>query len=128
MGLLIDTHVLIWWWDPNPAMGDAARVALEAGEEDVFVSAATGVELGIKVRLGKLPRMAPYLPTFGTAIEAEGFQHLDIRHGHAVRAGLMPGDHRDPFDRLIAAQALIEDLTVVTRDPAFATFGCRTLW
>jgi PIN domain nuclease of toxin-antitoxin system len=128
MRVLIDTHVLIWWWDPHPQLSPKAREILETGSNEVFVSAATGTEIAIKVRMGKLPGMKPFLSQFGAAIEADGFRHLAIHHGHAVTAGLMPGQHRDPFDRLIAAQALTEELVVITRDPQFAAFGCKTLW
>jgi len=128
MRYLIDTHVLIWWWDVHPSLSDGVRALLESRRAEIFVSAVSGIELGIKVRLGKLPQMVPFISNFGSAIEADGFHHLGIDYEHAVRAGLMPGDPRDPFDRLLAAQALIEEMTVVTRDPALAALGCEVLW
>jgi PIN domain nuclease of toxin-antitoxin system len=125
---LLDSHALIWWWDDPDRLSDVVLGALEQAEATVFISAATAAELAIKVRLGKLPRMAPFMPRFGLAVEEEGFLHLPVHHGHSVKAGLLPGEHRDPFDRLIAAQALVEKLTVVTRDAQIARFGCATIW
>ena len=66
--------------------------------------------------------------TYESDVSGDGFTHLGIHCGHALRAGSLDGPHRDPFDRMQAAQALIEDLIIVTRDPAFASFGCRVLW
>lgn len=128
MRFLLDTHALIWWWDEPEQLSKLVHTALEPADSAIFVSAATAIELAIKVRLGKLPRMAPFMPRFGAVVEEEGFHHLSIHHTHAVSAGLLPGAHRDPFDRVIAAQALAENLVVVTRDPEIASFGCRTLW
>lgn len=128
MRYLLDSHTLIWWWDEPARLNRRVTAALEPAEASIFVSSATALELAIKVRLGKLPRMAPFMPRYTDAVEEEGFRHLAIQHRHAVRAGLLPGNHRDPFDRVIAAQSLMEDLIVVTRDPQIASFGCRTLW
>lgn len=128
MRLLIDTHVLIWWWDEHSKLSARVRDALVSDVAEIYVSAVSGVEIGTKVRLGKLPQMAPLISDFGALIEADGFRHLDIAYEHGVRAGLMPGEPRDPFDRILAAQAQIENLTIVTRDPAIAALGCEVLW
>jgi PIN domain nuclease of toxin-antitoxin system len=92
------------------------------------VSAVAGIEIATKVRKGKLPTMAEALERFDELVDSDSFQHLPISRGHAIRAGLLEGDHRDPFDRLIAAQALLENLVVVTRDAEIAGFGCKVLW
>lgn len=128
MRLLLDTHTLIWWWLEDPSLSEIARAATSAPGADILVSAVSGFEIAQKVRHGKLPVMTEPLARYSDYVVDEGFAHLAISVKHAVRAGLLPGEHRDPFDRLLAAQALIENLTVVTRDPAFAAFGCRTLW
>ncbi len=72
--------------------------------------------------------MELYIANYDDSIKAEGFEHLDVRCEHAVRGGLLEGEHRDPFDRLIAGQALVEGLIVVTRDRQFSAFGCKVLW
>ncbi len=128
MGYLLDTHTLVWWWLGDPALSHRARALLETGDAAIHISAVAGIEIAQKVRIGKLPAMAEPLRLFDESVAAEDFRHLPVRHNHAIRAGLMPGEHRDPFDRLIAAQALIEDLTVVTRDRKIADFGCKVIW
>lgn len=125
---LLDTHALVWWWLDDPALSRNARAALEATSNRILVSAVSAIEIALKVRMDKLPAMKVPLGRFDTAVMGDGFSHIAVDHRHAIRAGLLEGEHRDPFDRLIAAQALIEDLVVVTRDPAIAGFGCRTLW
>ena len=128
MTLLLDTHTLIWWWASTSALSPAARAAIESPNSTVFVSAATTWEMATKVRSGRLPEMEERIAEYDKGVVEDGFQHLPVDWHHARRAGLLPGAHGDPFDRMIVAQALIEDLTVITRDPAIATFGCRTLW
>lgn len=128
MSLLLDTHTAIWWWLDSPRLGPAAREAIIAGDRPVAVSAVCGLEIAIKYRIGKLPEFGDPETRFPALMAANQFDSLHVTDAHALRAGLLPGDHRDPFDRLLAAQALIEDMTVVTRDPAFAAFGCKTLW
>lgn len=127
MRLLLDTHALIWWWMDDPALRNA-RTLLADPTQEVFVSAATGWEIATKVRNGQLAGLRERMPTFHDDVVQEGFRHLAISAQHGVRGGSLKGMHKDPFDRLIAAQALIEDLTVVTRDPEIARFGCKVLW
>lgn len=130
MAFLLDTHALIWWWTDNPKLPAAVREVMCDPAHAIHVSAATGWEIATKVRSGRMPELKNAVAdtNFGEWVTSDGFRHLDVRHDHSVRAGLMPGDHRDPFDRLIAAQALIEHLTVLTCDAAIAGFGCRTDW
>jgi PIN domain nuclease of toxin-antitoxin system len=127
-GYLLDTHTLLWWWLSDRALSQAARAVLEARQGKIFVSAVAAIEIAIKVRLGKLPSMAEALTRFDALVDGDSFVHLPISHHHAIRAGVLEGDHRDPFDRLIAAQALLENLVVITRDPEIARFGCKVLW
>lgn len=125
---LLDTHALIWWWLGDPALSDRVGDLLGLRNLGIHVSAVSGLEIALKVRAGKLPAMAEPLAVFPESIAREGFRHLAVDHRHAVRAGLLEGLHKDPFDRLIAAQAQIEDLTVITRDRAFTSFGCKVIW
>lgn len=127
-GYLLDTHTLIWWWNDPERLSPALIGLLGDPANSVSVSAVSGLEIAIKVRIGQLPAMERRIADFDAAIRRDGFQHLPVTHAHAVRGGLIPGSHRDPFDRIIAAQALIDDLTVVTRDAKIAAFGCKVLW
>lgn len=126
--LLLDTHALIWWWKDDPMLPATSRAAMTDPANDVFVSAATAWEMATKVRKGQLPDMAHALPTFHDDVVRDGFHHLSVTTAHGLRGGAMPGTHKDPFDRMLAAQALLENLTVVTRDRAIASFGCEVLW
>jgi PIN domain nuclease of toxin-antitoxin system len=130
MAFLLDTHTLIWWWDDNARLPERIRDVMADPANDILVSAAVGWEMATKVRVGKLPEMAEAVAdtNFDRWVVEDGFRHLDVRQDHGVRAGLLVGDHRDPFDRMIAAQALIEGLAVITRDPALAAFGCDVIW
>lgn len=128
MAYLLDTHALLWWWLNDDALSPAATVVIQAPEEQIFVSPISAVEIGIKVRRGKLPEMREPLLEFDGLVRRDSFIHLPVSYAHAREAGLMPGDHSDPFDRMLAAQAIIEDLTVITRDPQVARFGCKVLW
>ena len=128
MRLLLDTHALLWWWKNAPQLPETARSAMADPANDVFVSAASGWEVATKVRKGQLPEFGASLSAFVDDVLRDGFNHLDVTARHGVHGGSLPGDHKDPFDRLIAAQALIEGMTVITRDREIAAFGCETLW
>lgn len=128
MRLLLDTHALIWWWLDAPQLSAKARDVIGAGEHDVFVSVASVWEIATKWRIGKLQEIEDPASQYEPLMVRNGFISLMMREEHAMKAGLLVGDHRDPFDRLIAAQALIEGLTVITRDPALAAFGCDVIW
>ncbi|MGB5253366.1 MAG: type II toxin-antitoxin system VapC family toxin [Sedimenticolaceae bacterium] len=121
--LLLDTHVFLWWLADHPRLGPLARKAILDPANPVFVSAVTGWEIAIKRRLGKLT--AP--DGLDAVVEREGFAQLPIAFFHGEQAGLLPGHHRDPFDRMLIAQAQAEGLVVVTADPKFALYGIRTL-
>lgn len=128
MRYLLDTHTLIWWGLDLSKLGAGARAILTTGDGDFFVSAASVWEIATKWRIGKLRELAdPQLQIPALMIE-NGFQSLAVTNEHAMRGGLLEGDHRDPFDRLIAAQAIAEQLVVITRDPKIAAFGCAVIW
>ncbi len=127
--LLLDTVAFIFWHADSPRLSAAARAALmEAPDRIVYVSAASAFEIATKVRLGKLTVPPAMLNDFSYVVEADGFRLLDVDARFAILAGQLPGSHRDPFDRLIAAQALAVDCAVVTNDAAFREFGVDVLW
>lgn len=125
---LTDTHALIWWWNEDDRLSKTAGEVLADRTNAVFAPTVCAWEIASKVRIGKLPEMAPFVEDYDALVADAGFQHFDLRYDHALDAGLIAGNHRDPFDRLIAAQALRDDLTIITRDREFAAFGCKTLW
>ena len=128
MKLLLDTHALIWWWADSPRLSPAARAAVVDAGNQVLVSAASAWEIAIKQRLGKLSGVPTEAGAFAERLTASGFESLPIRAAHALHAGSHPADHRDPFDRMLAAQTEIEGAVLVTLDPAFGQFGCKVLW
>lgn len=129
MKLLLDTHALLWWWLDDPQLSAKARGAIHQVENDVWVSAASAWEVATKLRLAKLPGWPANLcANWSELLRADGFQSLAITTAHALAAGQLTDPHRDPFDRMLAAQARMEEATLVTRDPAFASMGCHLLW
>lgn len=119
MRVLLDTHVLIWW-DEGARLHREADRAVRAADQ-VYVSAVTGWEVAIKTSLGRLrPRR-----TVTQAVAESGFEELPVRLHHAEALGRLPWHHRDPFDRMLVAQALAEGLTLVTRDPVFRAYRVK---
>jgi PIN domain nuclease of toxin-antitoxin system len=128
MRLLLDTHALLWWLTDDPQLSPTARSAIADQTNDVLVSAASAWEIATKHRLGRLPIGGEVLRRFDELIAADGFSHLPMHHGHAIRAGGYPLHHRDPFDRMLAAQSELEDMPLITVDPAFESFPIQVLW
>ena len=126
-GFLLDSHALIWWLTASERLGHAARAAI-SGDDPVWVSAASVWEIATKSRLGKLTEIVDFKGQYASLVERNRFRRLPITDGHAMVAGTLEGAHRDPFDRLLAAQALVEELTVLTRNHAISGFGCKVLW
>jgi len=126
--LLLDTHVLVWWFAGDLRVPQRLRDLVSVSDTVVHVSAATAWELATKHRLGKLPEAALLVEGFFDFIDRCNFVRLPVTVEHGHRAGLLPGDHKDPFDRMLVAQALIEDLELVTADPALAGLGARVMW
>lgn len=121
--LLLDTHAFVWAISAPDRLGGTARGLVEDPTNRVLVSAATAWELATKTRLGRFPEAEPIVAQYRELVAALGAQELAITGSHALRAGGLRWDHRDPFDRMLAAQALIEHATLVTRDGAFAELG-----
>lgn len=128
MNLLLDTHVLAWWVLDDTRLSATARNILGDPSNRVMASVVSAFEMATKHRLGKWPDIGDFVAEFEPAVAAEGFGILDVAADHAVLAGSLPGAPRDPFDRLIAAQAIVGQMPVVTADAALAMLGARTLW
>ncbi|MDO5506011.1 MAG: type II toxin-antitoxin system VapC family toxin [Pseudoxanthomonas suwonensis] len=128
MRLLLDTHALLWWWLDDPNLPERVRDVIADESNEIFVSAASAWEMAIKHRIGKLGSVGQALPRFHELIQADGFTHLPMDWRHALKAGGHEHAHRDPFDRMLAAQAEREGLTLLSRDPAMAALGARTRW
>lgn len=126
--LLLDTHALLWWLAGDARLTPAARDAIASPANDIFVSAATAWEITTKHRLGKLPGAAAIAPDIAGCLAEEGFDALAITLADAEEGGRLPGPHRDPFDRLLVAQALCRDVTLISNERAFDAYGVRRLW
>jgi PIN domain nuclease of toxin-antitoxin system len=122
--LLVDTHALLWWLSDDPVLPDGARAAIADPTNEPLVSAATVWELAIKRSLGKLT-VPDDLPA---RLPSEGFGWLPVSADHAWEVRRLPLHHRDPFDRLLVAQALVERIAVVTGDPRFSVYGVVARW
>ena len=128
MRVLLDTCTLLWAVLSPEALPAPVAALIADERNDVLVSAATAWEISTKVRLGKLPGAERLEEEFLEVMEAAGYRLLAIDAASALRAGRMPAAHRDPFDRMIAAQALGLDVPVLTPDPAFDLLAARRLW
>lgn len=128
MRLLLDTHALLWWLAGDAALSPAARAAIAEETNAVFVSAASLWEITTKHRLGKLVLSAALLSDLTGVVTDQGFLGLPISLRHAQRAGDLPGPHRDPFDRMLVAQAILDDLVLVSNEHPFDAYGVVRLW
>ena len=126
MKLLLDTHAFLWWLRDDKSLGVAARRAIEAPENIVLVSAASAWEIATKRARGKLPGL-PRAGDIEEWIERSGCTPLAITVGHAVASAQLPLHHRDPFDRLLIAQAQAEDAMLVASDPQIARYRVKLL-
>ena len=128
MRLLLDTHAFLWWLEGNARLPVAVRHAIEDADNGVIVSAASAWEITTKHRLGKLQQAGEVAEDVAGAIAGQGFEELPISVEDAERSGRLPGPHRDPFDRMLIAQALVRNLTLVSIDKVFDRYGVRCLW
>ncbi len=126
MNLLIDSHAFVWWLGNNARLSRRASEVISANPANVSVASA--YEIGLKVFSGRWPDAQHVIENFSVTCALHSIRILPISLEHALKAAEFQADHRDPFDRLIAAQSLVEDLAVVTVDPAFKLFGCKTIW
>ncbi|MGC8541298.1 MAG: type II toxin-antitoxin system VapC family toxin [Phycisphaerae bacterium] len=128
MKALLDTHCLICWLIDHPSLSQRARHTISLTSNQLYVSAASAWEIAIKVRAGKLKVPEYLLTDFSGTLEREGFDSLAMTINHAVHAGELPGDHHDPFDRMLIAQAHIESMAIIGKDKIFDQYGVDRIW
>jgi len=128
MQLLLDTHALLWWVLEADGLSKKARQAISDTKNEIFVSAATAWEIATKFRLGRLPEAEPFVNSLRANLRKLGFTELPISLEHAQRAGLLPGEHKDPFDRMLIAQAQVEGLSMVSNEKVFDVYRVHRLW
>lgn len=128
MRALLDTHALLWWLSDDSALMRAARKIIADTNNTLIVSAASAWEIATKVHIGKLQTAAELAADFSGYMEREGFQLLSITCNHGIRAGLLPGPMKDPFDRMFIAQSQAENLPIISNEVAFDSYGVRRIW
>jgi len=128
MRVLFDSHAFVWFLAGDERFSQRAREVVTADDTIACVSAVTAWEIANKVRLGKWPEAEPLAASLSDVIDEHGFEPIAITVEQARIAGFLTGAHRDPFDRMLAAQAQIEGIPLVTADPAFRLFGTQVLW
>lgn len=128
MELLLDTHAFLWWLSGDKALSRTAKNAIGNESNTVFVSAVSAWEIATKHRLGKLAQAGAVAADVGGAILEQGFVALPISIMHGQTAGALPGPHRDPFDRMLIAQAMLEKLALITNERVFDSYGVVRLW
>jgi PIN domain nuclease of toxin-antitoxin system len=128
MRLLLDTHTLIWWLTENSSLSVPARELIGSRNSQVLVSTVSAWEIATKVRLGRLDVAADLARDFGGYLAQERFESLSISTEHGIRAGSLPGSHKDPFDRMLVAQAQIESLVIVSNDALLDGYGVSRAW
>jgi len=128
MRFLLDTHALLWSFNADPSLSQSARRIIEDESNEMLVSAASVWEIATKVRLGKLPTGQLLIADLDHYLARLGFEGLPISLSHAARSGTLPGDHRDPFDRMLIAQAQAENLPIISNDRIFDLYGVQRVW
>jgi len=125
---LLDTHALLWWLAGDERLSATARQAISSEDNEIFVSAASAWEVSTKHRLGKLPGAGPLAVDFAREVRQQGFSELPISLAHGQVAGALPGEHRDPFGRMLIAQAREEKMALVSNENMFDSFGVQRVW
>ena len=128
MRLLLDTHAFLWWLAGDQSLSTRANNAIANENNLAFVSAASAWEIATKHRLGRLPEVAAILGDIDAVIVAQNFTPLPVAVRHGQFAGSLPGPHRDPFDRMLIAQAILENLVLVSNERVFDAYGAARLW
>lgn len=128
MRALLDTHAFLWWISGDDRLSDRASQTIADGRNEIFVSAASIWEIAIKARLGRLSIPGDPGQFIGGQVVENAFRGLPIVAGHALRIWELPDHHRDPFDRMLVAQAQVEGLALISRDPEVARYDIEVVW
>ena len=128
MRILLDTHAFLWWVFGDPQLSPAARAAIANEDNEVLVSAASAFEISTKFRIGKLPEAAIVATDVAARLLEQEFEPLAITVQHGQRAGALPGPHKDPFDRMLMAQAQAEGIPIVSNESIFDGYGIQRIW
>lgn len=128
MRLLLDTHVFLWWVNDAPELSAKARATIRKGQNACFLSVASAWEMAIKVSTGKLALSQPVERFVPEQLAANGFQLMGIDFRHVARVETLPFRHRDPFDRLLVAQAMSEKMPIVSADTILSEYGIKRIW
>jgi PIN domain nuclease of toxin-antitoxin system len=128
MNALLDTHVFLWWITDTPELSPRAREVISNGQNQLFLSAASGWEIAIKAKLGRL-QLPQNLERFVSEhVSLNAISSLPIQLSHALHVYTLPDHHRDPFDRILVAQSQLEKLPIVTKDPQIARYSVEVIW
>lgn len=128
MRALLDTHTFLWWITDDPQLSPRVREIISDGANELFLSAASGWEMAIKAKLGRL-HLPDNLESFiFEQLAINAIESLPVQMSHALHVYMLPDHHRDPFDRLLIAQAQLEDLPILTIDPQIAQYTVKTIW
>jgi PIN domain nuclease of toxin-antitoxin system len=128
MRILLDTHAFLWWIAGDRRLSARARKLIADGRNELLLSAASGWEVTIKIGLGRIDLPTPIDPFLGEQLRLNGIEALPIQMAHALSVQRLPLLHRDPFDRMLVAQARMEKLSILTRDPQISQYDVETLW
>lgn len=128
MKALLDAHVLLWWLVDDTRISERARRLIAKADSEIFFSAASSWELAIKVALGRLTLPGPPRTLIPRILREQSIQTLDVTHAHALAVADLPPHHRDPFDRMLVAQAKLEKLAIISGDPLIAQYGAKVVW
>ncbi len=128
MKVLLDTHAFLWWIADDPQLSPRARQVMEAADTELFLSAASGWEIAIKSRLGRLKLPADLEDFIAEQLRINAIQVLPIQMSHALHVFTLPDHHRDPFDRMLVVQSRLERLPILTGDPQIAQYPVTTIW
>lgn len=126
--LLLDTHALLWWWNDSSRLPPRVRARVADPAVEIIVSAASAWEIATKYRIGTLPAGGRIIAQWEERLQRDRFTQLAISASHALKAGSMPGAHRDPFDRVLAAQSLLEGVPCASGDEALELLGAERVW
>jgi PIN domain nuclease of toxin-antitoxin system len=128
MKILLDTHAFLWLVMDDPMLSDTAKNLFLDAENEIFLSAVTGFEISVKFSIGKLELSEPPEQFIHNRITKNDLNVLPITLPHTLKLADLPFHHRDPFDRLLIARAMIENVPILTRDPMFSEYDCQVIW